>query len=295
MTRNVVLTALILTLSISQYAHGNESYRLSLNKNNYTKSTQFFSSIFKDTIFQNCCSPIKNDCCKKWVSQGYSNYNDLFSVSEHKEYIKIQPSQLYPGQPDLYIKPKLSRKQHIYLQIIHQFYDKKTGQIGRLWFESSAIDVLTINNISRNKQTIRGEKTDLGKLTRTYLTSSTEALLELSEMPLFIQVHGFSNSKRNSAQGKAAEIIISSGSKIVSKHVKRSYDCLRRSGYKVELFPNTIRELGGTKNTTGMLVNNSNKGYFIHLELNFFIRNRILVSRVDSDTILQCIVGVDNV
>jgi hypothetical protein len=190
----------------------------------------------------------------------------------------------------------------ICMQMPHSFKDTGTRDIGRLILldaQKSYCGVLAWawNTVPRYTQDqnlkILDNRSDFAHAQRSYFTALTDAFLKvfnnkkaISAIPstircVFVQLHGFTNDKRKTLQGKEADIIISSGLKRYPKWLPILRDQLRsfEHNLKIYAFPIDIEELGAINNRIGNIVNDFDAGKenyrFIHVELSDSTRKNL--------------------
>lgn len=134
--------------------------------------------------------------------------------------------------------------------------------------------------------TVSRTQVDLARTEVSYLLSSTRAFLRAVDGALVLQVHGFSRTKRTTAKGRSADVILSSGHRRATEQTRNIAACLEQQlGLTVGLFP-AVPELGALKNQQGRAVP---EGAFVHLELSRELRRSLTESPDQMAGLARCI------
>ncbi len=170
----------------------------------------------------------------------------------------------------------------ILLQAPHRFSDVKTGLIIKKMFMEAPYKSAAWNNAKR--KTI-----DLAHTQKTLFNTFAQSFLQQIPQGIIIQLHGFSNSRRTSAVGKKAAIIISEGRNNTSANLDNLTQCLRQIKQNTYQYPKMVNELGATTNTLGRWVNKHHPGHFIHIECNKKTREQLLKDKAIRKKLTQCL------
>ncbi len=175
------------------------------------------------------------------------------------------------------------------IQAPHQFFDRHTGAIAQALFEEAPYTAMALNSISRKKTDASGHIYDLAHRDDTFFFSFTRAFIRAFPGSDIIQLHGFSQIKRSTPQGKQAAVILSLGMRFVDAPLQRTAGCLMQYYQGVFTYPNQVLELGGTRNTIGRLTRESAKARFVHIELNLGVRKQLTSSMEHRGQFYQCL------
>lgn len=176
--------------------------------------------------------------------------------------------------------------QPLLIQAPHGFHDTKTGEIAILLFEESNARAVSLNTAHR-------KHLDLAKEKQTLFAQFLEEFLKVEHSAVVLQLHGFEQAKRKTAQGQAAEIILSSGTSTPRAELHRVKPALSKYfGNGVMLYSEDVDELGGTKNSQAKAVRNKKDALFIHLELSKSIRERLYSNKEDRAILLRSVMKV---
>lgn len=164
-----------------------------------------------------------------------------------------------------------------YLMTPHAFTDIHTGRIAIKLAELGGFTLVALNTEKRYV-TENGVKfnQDLARLSGTYFTALSRAMAKLTTHPEIVQLHGYGQAKRKTAEGRETDVIVSSGQRILRPAARRLADCLLDAiPCMVRAYPDEVSELGGTTNVTGKIVRKAGQDGFIHVELSKPLRNRL--------------------
>jgi len=161
------------------------------------------------------------------------------------------------------------------LQATHAHDDLHTKEIvKKLIQENNVAKYASISSVSRSV---------LDSSTQQSLSNIVaEKLVDEGNITTVIQIHGFSQNKRQTRKGKKANIIISSGSKEANLLSNTVYQCLNNEFTEVYLFGKNIFELGATENYLyGRLQNIDYEQSFLHIELSLELRKKLLDTQIN--------------
>lgn len=156
----------------------------------------------------------------------------------------------------------------------HRFYDKYTYTIAEHLFNQHCNAFVT-NTVHRNTLTKAGMKTDLGKYPHSVATRFISQYATKYGAVKVYQIHGFASSKRRTAVGKKADVILSHGRKKPTKHLYQISECLSQTlQLNALVYPFQVTELGGTKNVLNREL--PERSEFFHIELSDKTRLRLI-------------------
>jgi len=157
-------------------------------------------------------------------------------------------------------------------QAPHSFRDEGTGALVLQLMQQGRALAASWNTVPRDL--LSEGQSDLAHIEPSYLGAFTRALLRVRPQVQVVQVHGFSKSKRTSAAGAAADLILSSGESSPGAQPFALGACLQQVlPLPVRLYPSQVRELGGTSNRIGQLLRRSGNRGFVHMEMSPAMRS----------------------
>jgi hypothetical protein len=161
--------------------------------------------------------------------------------------------------------------QHCIVSVPHQFYDIGTLPIGQ-YIYNTLCQVMVSNSHQRYVASPDTHPMDFSKRPYNIHNATLMAYQTHHINAKVIQIHGFSNKKRRTKQGKNADVIVSQG-KTSNVSGQQLVSCLSQLGLNTFLYGTSIKELGGTKNIVHKI---GLKPYsFIHIELSKPTRIRL--------------------
>ncbi len=214
-----------------------------------------------------------------------------FNVEETSNYIIVRGKQTQ-GHFDV----KLGKsKNNLFIQAPHIWSDEGTGALLEKLKKKINPRISFKNSVHRNNKTQlkkhSGVNFDLGKRKESILFLLSKEFINEYPKGSIIQLHGFASEKRKTIKGKNADIIISSGSYMQSKRVKKLSKCLKNKsgGLQVFSFPSEVTELGGTKNILSSLSKLNGKSLFVHFEMSKRYRELVLKNEKLFEQLALCI------
>ena len=170
------------------------------------------------------------------------------------------------------------------LQVPHQYYDRGTGQIGLSLFKQGKARLVQWNNVVRYHDKQVASLSDMTKARRSSFTALALAIARHEQSWQLMQLHGFSEAKRQESRAKKAEIIISDGSYAPGAEMFNLQRCWHNH-YATLLFPENTRELGGTKNPSKAVLYqhrllDHRLSQFLHIELSSSMRQQLKSTEV---------------
>jgi len=177
------------------------------------------------------------------------------------------------------------------LQLPHGFKDAHTGRIGLKLAASGEFALVAWNTVPRNYRD-QGQyvDADLAHLPESWFTALTRAIAASGRLRQVVQPHGFSQAKRKSAAGRAADFILSAARREASLAVEDLAACLRKQGEKrVRVYPREVRELGALSNREAALLRETGTTGFIHIEMSGAVRKRLAHESTARHRLLACL------
>ncbi|KAF7775355.1 hypothetical protein PCIT_a1529 [Pseudoalteromonas citrea] len=161
--------------------------------------------------------------------------------------------------------------QRCVVSVPHQFFDMGTLPIGQFIYDTLC-QVMVSNSHQRYVKSPDTYPMDFSKRPYNIHNAALVAYQAHNINAKVFQIHGFSNKKRRTKQGKSAEVIVSQG-KTSNLTGKQLTTCFSQLGFNAFLYGTSINELGGTKNIVHKLGLQPHS--FIHIELNKVTRSRL--------------------
>lgn len=183
------------------------------------------------------------------------------------------------------------------LQAPHRFFDEDTGTIAaRLLAEELRFAAAAWNTVPRHYDdaaTGRRVDSDLAHAPVSHLNAFTRAFARAHPGGLVAQLHGFDQGRRRSASGAEADMIASGGTDTPGRQVRARVACLRMATpWKVLLFPEDVRELGGTTNTNAAALRTlGGQAEFLHLEMARDLRRDLVRQPALRARLAECLAG----
>ena len=188
---------------------------------------------------------------------------------------------VFPEKPD---KP-------IGLFVPHRFTDEMTGAIGLSLARENPFTVIAWNTVKRRGRGEPPENWDLGKLRLSYFVALTRAFAEAIPQGYHVQIHGFVKTKRRTAAADQSDAIVSAGTNHPRAELLRLRDCLQGKGLgRVLVYPTDVRELGATKNISGIVLREMGNRGFVHIEMNVELRKRLKDEREARRAFADCLI-----
>lgn len=169
----------------------------------------------------------------------------------------------------------------------HAKTDFHTGVIALELFMQGRARVAAWSTISR-------KKADMAHLSNTFFHSFTLAFAEDFPRGIVVQLHGFEDSKREAFAGGAIDLIMSSGKR---RHPTWFDDTVKRLRQgqlaAIRVYPDDIRELGGTRNAQSLALMQRGHEGFLHLEMSPEFRKRLRNSESARAALIKCLPSQD--
>lgn len=198
---------------------------------------------------------------------GKLNFDLLEATEGNEQFVLLRERKGYRTGRGFYLVRRGGLS--LMLQMPHSFKDEKTRRIGLDMALEGRCTVAAWNTVPRwyDENDSRVDA-DLAHIGSSYFTALTRAFLRVAPRGTVAQLHGFEGGKRKSSRGADAEVIVSSGTGNATTGVRKAAACLKAgTGVKALVYPTDVRELGGTTNSIGQLMEEFGSSGFIHLEM----------------------------
>jgi hypothetical protein len=172
----------------------------------------------------------------------------------------------------------------IMLQAPHSFKDLYTGQIVRKLLLEGHYKVAGWNTVSRRQA-------DMAHLENTVFQAFGRAFAKQYSTGTIVQLHGFAQGKRKTLTGKTADLILSATTRSPSQRVLDIGNCLKYqlTGFVVRLYPNEVKELGGTTNSNAKDLREWGFYSFLHVELSKPLREELRNDKAVRQKLSACL------
>ncbi len=168
------------------------------------------------------------------------------------------------------------------VEVPHSFFDESTLPIGLAIYDVAHARALIVNTVHRYRSLGPKEShaapasddasttadSDVAHAERSFFLSAHEAFVHAFPKGIVLQIHGFRDNK---ADGIDAILSAANTRAVIEPIARRLRETL---GLKVALYPEDIRQLGGTKNAQAQLSRRRQQP-FVHLELSQSLRQRL--------------------
>ncbi len=162
------------------------------------------------------------------------------------------------------------------LQVPHGYFDQYTDDIAAGLLQAP-IRAIAFNTVPRH-YTQHGMRIDADFAHRAdnLFSPLARAFVRVYPSGRLVQLHGFDPAKRDTAAGRSAAVIVSSGTAWPTPASTAVANCLQPLlDDPVRLYPRDIRELGATTNLQGRLLRERGHNGFVHVELSRALRGRL--------------------
>jgi len=177
------------------------------------------------------------------------------------------------------------------LQAPHRDSDLHSGDIALAWFEHGPFLAAAWNTVPR-RQTRDGLSldSDLAHVPASYFTAFAEAWADAGGDGALLQLHGFDPANYAGRLPRPTAAIVSAGARRLGGPAAHFGRCLQaRLGAGVRLYPEEVRVLGGTTNSSGRSLHALGANRFIHLELSPALRQRLRDDAELQREVLACL------
>lgn len=159
----------------------------------------------------------------------------------------------------------------------HRGADRHTGPLVMALITEGRAAAAGWNSVPRRSSCSEGSN-DLARIELHPFTALAAGFARAYAKGRVVQVHGFDPHRRTTPEGRAASLILSSGSTRVSQAVRQVAECLRDHlpSERVAVFPTEVSELGALGNAQGRRLRAIGFDGFVHAELSLGLRERLL-------------------
>lgn len=198
---------------------------------------------------------------------------NFYALSEHSSSLGGKGAYLFPAD----------RPIRTVIQAPHRFYDRFSGDLVLQL-------VLSQPGLAGMWNTASRRQIDLGQTKNSFFASFTAQLMRQSGQLRVLQMHGFDPDKRTSMAGRRAELILSAGATAPERSHYQAVACLRREVFKSTLlYPDDVKELGGTLNFVNALRRSHPETVFFHLEISAASRQTLRGNDAQLRQLYQCL------
>lgn len=219
-----------------------------------------------------------------WQAQGF----ELLTLAEAGESLLVlrEHPEARRGRGFYLVRPGAGGG--LVWQAPHSFRDEGTGTLALQLMQQGGALAASWNTVPRD---LLGEgQSDLARAEPSYLEAFTRALLRVRPQVQVVQLHGFAKSKRTSAAGAAADLILSSGEPSPGAQHTALGGCLQQAlPLTVRLYPGQVRELGGTSNRIGRLLRLGGNRNFVHMEMSPAMRTLLTTDPASRRAFAACL------
>lgn len=217
------------------------------------------TALFKRTLTATLPDP---ELSAGWQSLGF----DLVEIPQENETLWLLCEPTTPPQGQGWYLFRTNQQASIALQAPHARNDAQTGVIGLRLFLSGQVRLLAASTITRHQA-------DAAHLNDTFFHASTVAFADTCPTGLVLQLHGFASEKHPLVD---TDMIMSEGTRTPSPRLPALAARLHRdTPFTVAIYPNDIRELGGTQNAQARALRDRSC-QFVHLEMSRELRERLV-------------------
>lgn len=195
-----------------------------------------------------------------WAAQGYrlqvvkDHERRFWLLCEAEGAQRARGAYVFAEEPGLWL-----------LQVPHRYYDLNTDDLALALLRRGAARAAAFNVVPR-------QEADLAHLDATWFLAFAEAAARVLPETPQLQLHGYARKKCETPECAQAQAILSAGVTHWSPATRQRAMALRQAVPNARLYPDEVRELGGTKNSLGVRLAQLGFGGFIHLELERALR-----------------------
>jgi hypothetical protein len=177
------------------------------------------------------------------------------------------------------------------LHVPHGFKDEMTREIGLALFLEGRFAAAGWNTVPRNYERDGARvDADLAHVPGSWFTAFARGTATAWPRGRTLQLHGFAKEKRRSPAGAGAAMILSNGTEAPQRALQALRDCLAQGlKHPAALYPQDVRELGGTSNVQGEALRQMRYAGFLHLETSRDLRQRLRDERPLRAALLDCL------
>lgn len=162
-------------------------------------------------------------------------------------------------------------------QAPHSFRDLDTGDLALALMLEGEAAAAAWNTVPRDQVLAAGrQQSDLAHQRQSILAAFSRAFARVYPDGRLVQLHGFAAENRRTEAAWQAALILSAGHRDPGSGLRTARSCLgQRLDDPVRLFPDEVRELGGTGNSIGAVLREAGFAGFVHAELALQLRRRL--------------------
>lgn len=166
----------------------------------------------------------------------------------------------------------------VLLQAPHRFKDLDTGEIAAELVAAGGFRAAAWNTVPRWAPDDRSDRSsDVAHLDVSLFNAFTLAFAEAYPDGAVVQLHGYARGHRDTAAGRRAEVIVSSGTRRLHGPARAVYRCLDSALDAVVLgYGESVFELGATTNRNAAALRRIGFRRFVHVEMVRELRRRVL-------------------
>jgi hypothetical protein len=165
----------------------------------------------------------------------------------------------------------------IALQAPHRYKDLYTGEIAHQLMREGNYVATAWNTVPRYGKNKRDNFADMAHLENTIFQSFSRAFAQQYPTGMIVQIHGFAQHKRKTRAGRSTDLILSDTTLTPSQHTLNIGECLKSklTGFTVRIYPDEVREIGGTRNANARDLRAHGFHHFIHVEMSKPLRKQL--------------------
>lgn len=180
---------------------------------------------------------------------------------------------------------------NLLVQAPHRFKDLDTGKIVAALVQGGRFRAAAWNTVPRWAPDDRSDRSsDVAHIDVSFFNAFTLAFAEAYPDGAVVQVHGFAREHRDTAAGRDADVIVSSGTRQLREPAHRVHGCLNAAlDGAVLAYGEDVFELGATTNRNAAALRRNGFDRFVHVELAREMRRRLLAEPVVQDRLRRCL------
>lgn len=235
--------------------------------------------------------PIDSKTAQQWTDLGFTI--ESLRLGDDTCHLLFERSDAHRGRGMFLLCP--TREHSSMLLVPHGFHDRFTAEIGILFATEGRFRIVAWNTTPRRAiedHESDPESSEEAQALESYFTALVRAASVLGLPGPMIQLHGFASYRRSTEAGRTARAILSSGTNSPHRSTLEIAACLEgRLGEGLLVYPTEVNELGGTHNRVAAVLRDWGRNDFLHLELSFALRKRLLQDVRTRRSLIECIGG----
>lgn len=235
--------------------------------------------------------PMADDTLRAWAEHGF--VTESIRLQGDPCHLLFERADARRGRGMFLLCPTRSRGST--LLIPHGFHDRFTAEIGVLLGKEGRFRAVAWNTTPRPlTEDDESEIVDQDAVLEIedYFTGLARAVSVLGLPGPMIQLHGFAPYLRSTEAGRRARAIISSGSNDPHQTTLEVAGCLEHElGDRLLVYPTEVTELGGTRNPIAAVLRRWGRRDFLHFELSFALRKKLLEDTPTRRSLIDCVEG----